>query len=211
MRPLKNRILSLMRQCISLLFFIIALAIIFFTTNLSLCFSADDSTKENYSLKKVERVLGLIAKIKQEQLAPNQGKLREVAVTESEFNSYIAYRIEVEKSDIMKELRLKLFPKNKIEGKIYIDLKGQELSGLLRPEMNLYFGGVLETQEGMVRLDLESLYLEDQPIQPKILDMVIYFGSKIQDTETFSINDWFELPYGIKDVKTEKERVVFYY
>jgi hypothetical protein len=111
----------------------------------------------------------------------------------------------------MKELRLKLFPKNKIEGKIYIDLKGQELSGLLRPEMNLYFGGVLETQEGMVRLDLESLYLEDQPIQPKILDMVIYFGSKIQGTEPFSLNDWFELPYGIKDVKTEKGRAVFYY
>ena len=179
--------------------------------SLFLCISANASLDKSYSLKEVEKVFKLIAQIQQEQLVPNQGKLREVTVTESEFNSYIAYRIEVEKSDIMKELRLKLFNKNKIEGKIFIDLRGQELSGLLRPEMNLYFGGVLETQEGMVRLDLDSLYLEDQPIQPKILDMVIYFGSKIQGTEPFSLNDWFELPYGIKDVKTEKGRAVFYY
>ena len=189
----------------------LAIVILIGFSSLCFCFSEDDSLDKSYSLKEVERVLGLIAKIQQEQLEPHKRELSEVAVTESEFNSYIAYRIEVEKSDIMKELRLKLFPKNKIEGKIYIDLRGQELSGLLRPEMNIYFGGVLETQEGMVRLDLESLYLEDQPIQPKILDAVIYFGSKIQGTETFSINDWFVLPYGIKDVKTEKKRVVFYY
>jgi hypothetical protein len=190
-------------------FFINTFFIVFFS--ITLCSSANVSLDKNYSLKEVEKVLGLIAELQQEQLEPHQAKLRDVAVTENELNSYIAYRIEVEKSDIMKELRLKLFHKNKIEGKIYIDLRGQELSGLLRPEMNLYFGGVLETQEGMVRLDLESLYLEDQPIQPKILDMVIYFGSKIQGTEPFSLNDWFELPYGIKDVKTEKGRAVFYY
>jgi len=111
----------------------------------------------------------------------------------------------------MKGLRLKLFKKNKVEGKIYIDLRGQELSGLLRPEMNLYFGGILETKDRMVRLDLKSLYLEDQPIQPKILDAVIYFGSKIEGTEPFSLNDWFEFPYGIKDVKIEKGHAVFYY
>lgn len=178
---------------------------------LSFGFSTDDSPEDNYSLKEVENVLGLIAHIQKEQLEPHQGGLREVAVTESELNSYIAYRIEVEQSDIMKELRLKLFTKNKIEGKIYIDLRGQELSDLLKPEMNLYFSGVLEAENSRVRLNLKSLYLEDQLIQPKILDAVIYFGSKIQGTEPFSMNDWIELPYGIKDVKTEEGRAIFYY
>ena len=178
---------------------------------LSLCFSANDSTEDNYSLKEVEKVLRLISQIQQEQMEPHQAKLRDVAVTENELNSYIAYRIEVEKSDIMKELRLKLFSKNKIEGKIFIDLRGQELSGLLKPEMNLYFSGILEAENSRVRLDLKSLYLEDQSIQPKILDAVIFFSSKIQGTEPFSMNDWFDLPYGIKDVKTEKGRAVFYY
>jgi len=168
---------------------------------LSFGFSTDDSPEDNYSLKEVENVLGLIAHIQKEQLEPHQGGLREVAVTESELNSYIAYRIEVEQSDIMKELRLKLFTKNKIEGKIYIDLRGQELSDLLKPE----------AENSRVRLNLKSLYLEDQLIQPKILDAVIYFGSKIQGTEPFSMNDWIELPYGIKDVKTEEGRAIFYY
>ena len=189
----------------------VAIIILIVLIGLSLCFSAYETYDENFSIKEVEKVLGLIAQIQKKQLEPHQGKLREVAVTENELNSYIAYRIEVEKSDVMKELRLKLFEKNKIEGKIYIDLRGQELSDLLRPEMNLYFGGTLGTKDGMVRLDLKSLYLEDQPIQPKILDAVIYFGSKIQGMEPFSMNDWFELPYGMKDVKTEKGRAVFYY
>jgi hypothetical protein len=171
----------------------------------------DDFDKRLYSLQEVERVFRLIGQIQNEQSEPNQGRLRQVSVTESELNSYIAYRIEVERSEIMKELRLKLFKKNKIEGKIYIDLRGQELPDLLRPEMNLYFSGILETKENNVRLDLKSLYLEDQAIQPIVLDAVIYFGSKIQGMEPFSMSDWFELPYGIKDVETEKGRAVFYY
>lgn len=178
---------------------------------LSFCFSGHDSLEKNYSLKEVQKVLGLIGQIQQEQLKAHRGKLREVALSESELNSYIAYRIEVEQSDIMKELRLKLFGKNKIEGKIYIDLRGEEFSNLLRPEMNLYFDGVLETKDGMVKLDWKSLYLEEQPIQLQILDAVIYFGSKITGMEPFSMNDWFELPYGIKGVKTEEGRAVFYY
>ena len=189
----------------------LAIVILIGFLSLCFCFSEDDSLDKSYSLKEVEKVLELIVQIQQEQWKPHQDKLREVAVTESELNSYIAYRIEVEKSDIMKELHFKLFPKNKIEGKIYIDLRGQELSGLLKPEMNLYFSGILEAEKSLVRLDLKSLYLEDQSIQPKILDAVIYFGSKIQGMEPFSMNDWFELPYGIKDVKTKKGRAVFYY
>lgn len=178
---------------------------------LSLCLLAKVPQNSFYSLEEVEKVFKLITQIQQEQLEPYKGKSREVVLTESELNSYIAYRIEVENSEIMRELRLKLFSRNKIEGKIYIDLKGQELSGVLKPAMSLYFSGIVETKAKKVRFNLKSLYLEDQPIQPKVLDAVIYFGSKIQGTEPFSMNDWYELPYGIMDVKTEEGRAIFYY
>jgi len=191
------------------LFIYLVFFVAFFHSSLS--YAENDWFVQPYSQTEVEKVFKLIAQIQNEQSEPNEGNLRQVTVTEDELNSYIAYRIEVERSEIMKELRLKLFKKNKIEGKIYIDLRGQELPDLLRPEMNLYFSGILETKENRVRLDLKSLYLEDQAIQPMVLDAVIYFGSKIQGMEPFSMSDWFELPYGIKDVETDKGRAVFYY
>ena len=169
-------------------------------------------SQNNYSREEAHRVFSLIEQIQVEQLQSSRtGNMKNVNVTESELNSYIAYRIEVERSDIMKELRLKFFDKNRVEGKIFIDLRGQDLPKILQPEMNLYFDGILEIEERKVRLVLKELFLEDQRIQPSVLDMIIYIGSKIQGEEPFSINDWWELPYGIKDVKSEKGKAIFYY
>lgn len=164
-----------------------------------------------YSVQKALKVIKLIDRIQLEQLEKGSDDTRKVEVTESELNSYIAYRIEVEKEDIMRELELKLFDDNKIEGKIFIDLEGQNLPKILRPQMTFYMGGRLEVEKGKVRLDLEDLFLENQRIQPAVLDLVIFIGSKIQGTESFGMSDWWELPYGIKNIKTEKGRAFFYY
>ena len=187
--------------------FLFCLLFVFFV-----CISIPSLAQDNYSREEALKVIGLIEQIQLEQnQSSSGGNLKKVNVTESELNSYIAYRIDVEQSDIMKELRLKLFDKNRVEGKIFIDLSGQDLPGFLRPEMNVYFDGISEIEKGKVRLALKELFLEDQPIQPSVLDMIIYIGSKIQGEEPFSMSDWWELPYGIKDVKTEKEKAIFYY
>ena len=179
---------------------------------LFVCISIPFLAQDNYSKEEALKVFGLIEQIQVEQLQTSStGNQKNVSVTESELNSYIAYRIDVEHSDIMKELRLKLFDKNRVEGKIFIDLRGQDLPKVLRPEMNLYFDGTLEIEERKVRLVLKALFLEGQRIQPSVLDLIIYIGSKIEGEEPFSIGDWWELPYGIKDVKTENGKAIFYY
>lgn len=188
-------------------FFVIFLGCIFLS--LFLFPFLDESSK--YSLQEARKVFRLIDKIQEEQLKEYEGPLRKVEITESEFNSWIAYRIETEKEEIMKELRLKIFKNNMLEGKIYFDLRGQNIPRLLRPEMNLYFRGKVEVKDAKVRIALKSLFLEEQPIQPKILDLIIYVSSKIQNTEASSINDWYELPYGIKDIKTQNGKATFYY
>jgi len=165
----------------------------------------------DYSLEEVQKVLRLIEKVQKEQLKPNVRKLRKVVVTESELNSYIAFRIETEKEEVMKELHLKLFKDNSIEGKIFVDLRGQKLTKFLRPEMNLYFRGRIEVKDSRVRLAIEDLFLEDQPVQPMVLDLIILIASRIDKTEASSINDWYDLPYGIKDVKTNRGEAAFYY
>ena len=111
----------------------------------------------------------------------------------------------------MKELRLKLFKRNKIEGKVLIDLKGQKIPDFIRPQMTLFFGGKLEVEKGKARLNIKDLFLEDQRVKPTILDVILNIASKINKTEVSSMNDWYELPYGIKDIKTNRRKATFYY
>jgi len=165
----------------------------------------------DYSKAEAFKVMSLIERIQLEQLEKGKGKLRNVAVTESEFNSYVAYRIEVEKEEVMKELSLKFFDDNRVEGKVVVDLRKQKLPKILKPEMTFFLGGELEVKDGHVRFDLQELFLGVQRIQPAVLDLVIFLGSKITGEEAFSMTDWWVLPYGIKDVKTQKGMVTFYY
>ena len=164
-----------------------------------------------YSLKEALKVLNIIEKVQSEQSRQSKGKLRKVTVTESELNSYIAFRIETEKEEIMKQLNLHILVNNRIEGNILIDLRGQNLPGFLRPQMNIYFGGRVEVKDEKVRINIKKLFIEDVPIQPEILDVIIQIASKIENSEPTSLYDWYDLPFGLKDIKTQNGKAIFYY
>lgn len=166
---------------------------------------------QDYSVQKAQKVLGLIDRIEREQIAKEPDDIRSVDVTEGELNAYIAHRIKTENEEVLKELRFKIFDKNRVEIMALVDLEGQDLPKYLQPKMVFYFGGTLETKDGGVRLKLKDLYLGTQRIQPMVLDLVIFIASKIQNTEPSSIEDWYELPYGIKNIKTQEGRATFYY
>ena len=164
-----------------------------------------------YSLEEAQKVLLAIDKIEAETQQPWSGPLRSLTITESEFNSYIAYRIETEKEEIMKELRVKFFKENKIEGKIHIDLRGRDIPSFIRPEMDVYFAADLLTNTGLAKVDIQQLFLGDEPIKPLILDLVMAISARLNNEKTTSLNDWYELPYGIKDIKTQKGKATFFY
>lgn len=165
---------------------------------------------EKYSLEEVSKVLKAIDKIRSESLEESK-RPRKIVITEKELNSYIAYRIETEKEEITREISLKLFEENKIEGKIVIDLRDQEIPKFLKPEMNFYLAARLEVQNGKARLDIKKLFLENQPVPPLLLDLVIYISAKLEKTQASSVNDWYELPYGIDDIETHLGWVSIYY
>ncbi len=164
-----------------------------------------------YSIAEAQKVLRAIAKVEAETQQPRSGPLRPITITESELNSYIAYRIETEKEEIMKELKLKIFSKNRIEGKIHIDLRGRDIPSYIRPEMDVFFAADVLTSGGAVKIDLQKIFLGDEPIPPLVIDMAIAVSAKLSGQEPTSINDWYELPFGIKDIKTAKGKAVFYY
>jgi len=171
----------------------------------------DASSAQNYSVEEALNVLQAIEKVRTETSQPWNGPLREITVSESELNSYIAHRIETEGEEIMKELRLKLFDGNRVEGKIHLDLRGRDIPRFIRPELNFYFKADVVVSAGQIRLDVKELFLEDEPIKLELLDMVIGIAAKLSNQEPASLNDWYELPYGIKDVKTHKGRARFFY
>lgn len=166
---------------------------------------------QDYSREEAQQVLRVISKIERESARKTGDFMENISITESEVNSYIAYRIDVEKEKIMKELRVKLFKRDKVEGKIIIDLSGQQIPNFLKPQMTLYFGGKLEVKGSLVKLVLKDLFLEDQRIDPNVLDLIIALAAKIENYKVWSISDWFELPYGIKDVKIQNQKAVFFY
>lgn len=171
----------------------------------------DTRANSAYRLEDAKRVLAAIDKIVTENQQPRSGPPRSITITESEFNSYIAYRIENEREEIMKELRLKLLDKNKIEGKIHIDLRGQDVPRFIRPEMDVYFAADLLTANGLAKVDIKELFLGDEPIQPLILDLVIAISARLHNEKPARLGDWHELPFGIRDVKTERGKATFFY
>jgi len=178
---------------------------------LFISFSTLSYGNQDYSLPEARKVLEAIEKMESEQSKGDKDSLKKIVITEKELNSYIAYRIETEKEEIMKELRLKLFKRNKIEGRVLIDLRGQKIPEFIRPQMTLFFGGKLEVKKGKAMLNIKDLFLEDQRVKPTILDLILNIASKIKDMEISSMNDWYELPYGIEDIKTNRHKATFYY
>jgi hypothetical protein len=123
------------------------------TALLSCASSGFAQDSPGYSSEEALKVIQLIEKIQLEQLENESREAhRSVEVTESEFNSYVAYRIEVEKEDVLKELRVKFFEGNRIEGKIVVDLRKQKLPKFLKPQMTFFLGGQLEVKDGEARL-----------------------------------------------------------
>ena len=157
------------------------------------------------------KVLEILDRIQNDQGPASGRPLRTAVVSERELNAYIAYRIETEQEEIMKELRLKLLPENRVEGKIFIDLSGRSVLGFLKPQMNVYFAGMLETEGPKVRVRFESLFLEKQRIQTALLDLIISAVSRLEKTEAVSIEDWYDLPYGIRKMETRAGELVVSY
>lgn len=157
------------------------------------------------------KVIRFLEKIESEDILKRPGPIKRENFSESELNSYVAYRIETEKEDVMKELRLKLFEKNRVEGRMFIDLSGQKLPPVLKPQMNVYFEGVLTAQNGQARFDFQKLFVEGQQVPVVLLDLIIFIAAQLGKSEPGSINDWYELPPGIKDIRTGLGRISVYY
>jgi hypothetical protein len=183
------------------------LAFLFFVMG----FTTQSTAQSGYSMEEVQKVLALIDHILEDQQLRTDEGLKAVEIAESEFNAYMAFLIEADNEEVLREVHVNLLRNNRIEGKIHIDLRGQRIPRFLKPEMNFYFAGRLHVDEGRARLAINEIFLENEPVQPALLELAILISSRIQGVEPVSLFDWYDLPYGIKDIKTKDGIAIFYY
>lgn len=139
------------------------------------------------------------------------GPMRSVAFTERELNSWLAVLLEADRDDVLRELALKLFDDNRVEGRAFVDLSKASLPLGLKPRMNIFFAGQVIVRDGAAKIDLDKLFLEGQAIPVVLVDAIIAAAAAWGKSETGSINDWVALPPGFKDLRSHKGSLLLYY
>ena len=156
---------------------------------------------------KVQHVLRTI-----ERHAPKPGSEDLSAkVTQPELNDYITYRLDREKRSLVRKLDVDLLENNNVRGRLRLDAQQLNLGLLFGKVLDFDFKGTLQTKEGAGRLDLAALRMNGQPIKPQMLDLVFRAVSAYYGTELGRIDDWYELPKGVKRVKVHKGWADLYY
>lgn len=168
-------------------------------------------SQTSYSRAEAGKVFEAIGHIQSAVKPPPDGKLRRIMIAETEFNAYIAYRIEHEKSKVLEKLELKFFAGDKLEGRFLINLSGQDLPKILNSVMDIYFTAVLEAKNGRARLNMKKIMINGQPVQTMVIDLVLAIASRLEPLEISSMSDWYELPYGIEDIRVHNGRAAFFY
>ena len=136
---------------------------------------------------------------------------RRLTFSEAELNAYAACRLEDEADPYVKAIVLKLLAGDRIEGRVAIDLGKPQASGLVPQKQDLLFAARVETKDGKIRINMDTLYLGTQAISPAFVDIIIGVVSRLQGVEPTSLKDWYDLPDGVLSLETRPGQVVVIY
>ncbi len=142
--------------------------------------------------------------------APLPGS-RSLTFTEAELNAYAACRLEDDGEPYVKSAEFKLLAGDRIEGRLTIDLGKPQASGLVPQKQDLLFAARVETQDGKIRISMDSLYLGAQALSPAFIDIVIGVVSRLRGLEPTSLKDWYDLPRGVQRLESRPGQVVVIY
>lgn len=164
----------------------------------------DQTTKDALKVQHILRTIEM-------QHPRSDGKALSAEVTETELNAYITHRLAQEKNPVFNSLKIALLENNHVRGRLTFDAQRLNLDSLLGENLDFDFKGILNTRDGAARLDLISLHLGGQPVQPQVLDFILGTAALVYGTDSGGIEDWYELPKGIKRIVVTQAKAVAYY
>jgi len=155
-----------------------------------------------------------MATVKKQGISGVQGTNRTLRTpfSESELNSWFAYRSGELMPPGVSEPRVTLVGNGKVKAVATVDLEAiakQRSSGraldpwsYLGGRLPVTVSGVLRTENGMGRFDLEEAAISGVPVPTSVLaDIVSYYTRTAADSEGVRINDDFRLPSQIKQIE----------
>jgi hypothetical protein len=162
-----------------------------------------DAFSQKMAIVKKQGISGVRAQSRAPQRTP---------FTESELNSWFAYRGGEVIPTGVSEPRVTLIGNGKVKAAATVDLEAiakQRSSGraldpwsYLGGRLPVTLSGVLRTENGMGRFDLEEAAVSGVPVPASVLaDIVSYYSRTADDPEGVRLNDNFRLPSQIKQIE----------
>ncbi len=148
---------------------------------------------------KAVRLVAELENVQAEQSRPNARRGRTLALTEADLNLFLAYRIEITNERYVKSCEVKIVGTDRIEGKLLINM-GSNSIPLLPSEFSLFFSAGVETRDGRARIAMDNLFVGTQRLSPSVIDAVIAMVSRLDGVQPTSLQDWYDLPYGIRKI-----------
>jgi hypothetical protein len=175
---------------------------------------ADERTSKRDAASLKQKVATITAQGEQPSAAT-----RRTIVTESEVNSYLAYEAGSQIPVGVVEPSIVVVGPGRLSGRAVVDLdavrKQKAPTSLLDP-MNYLMGrlavtavGTLKTSNGIGHFELESSNVGSVPI-PKILlqEIVSYYSRTPEKPAGISLDDPFQLPARIREIKVERGQAI---
>jgi len=144
---------------------------------------------------------------------------RRTSLSEAELNSWFQYRATPLLPEGMTEPQITIIGDGKVSGAATVDLDAvakKKRSGSLIDPWNLLGGrlpvnvtGVLRTQNGQGRFDLQQASISGVPVPKTLLQELVSYYSKTADhPEGVSIDEPFALPAGIRQIEVGQGQAV---
>ncbi len=189
--------------------FLILGLIVWIISNLSLLILAQDLTPEEQA--RIQKVLQTIEMMERAALDPKPRALKQVILTEEELNAYIAYRLRTEPVEWLQELQLKLLNDNCIEGKAVFDLSQENLPNFIPKKAVFFFSALFQVKENKIYFEFKKVFLGSQELNLDFVSEIIKQIALAHNAVPEGLNRSYDLPFGIKDIKSRKGLAIFYY
>lgn len=144
---------------------------------------------------------------------------KQTPILENELNSYLRYELREEVPAGVTEPTITILGDGRVAGSAVVDLDAVKQSRqstswfdpmrLLSGKLPVTASGVLQTQQGTGRFTLESAEISGIPVPKTVLQQVVsYYSRSAQNPSGVNLDDAFELPARIREIRVQPGQAI---
>ena len=165
------------------------------------------------------RKLALIVQGGAAATTASKGGGKQTPILENELNSYLRYELREEVPAGVTEPTITIVGDGRVTGSAVVDLDAVKQSRqstswfdpmrLLSGKLPVTASGVLQTQQGTGRFMLESAEISGIPVPKTVLQQVVsYYSRSAQNPSGVNLDDAFELPARIREIRVQPGQAI---